>query len=114
MAQEQRIAVVDLGTNSTRLLIAELSEAGAVETLVRRSEVTRLGDGVDASGRLSDAAIERVYDVLATYRELADEHGVADSIAVATSAVRDAENGPELPGRGARALRLRHPDHQRR
>ncbi len=96
MTQERRIAVVDLGTNSTRLLIAELSEAGAVETLVRRSEVTRLGDGVDASGRLSDAAIERVYDVLATYRELADEHGVADSIAVATSAVRDAENGPEL------------------
>lgn len=96
MNQQRRIAVVDLGTNSTRLLIAEVSEAGELRTLVRRSEVTRLGDGVDASGRLSDAAMERVYDVLAIYRELADDHGAADSIAVATSAVRDAENGPGL------------------
>lgn len=99
----QRIAVVDLGTNSTRLLVAEVIGAGQVGTLVRRSEVTRLGDGVDSNGRLSDAAMQRVYDQLAEYRRLADEHEVGRSIAVATSAVRDADNGPEFE----RAVRKR-------
>lgn len=96
MNEQRRIAVVDLGTNSTRLLVANVTEDGEVETLVRRSEVTRLGDGVDSSGRLSDAAVQRVYDQLAEYRQIADEHDASRSIAVATSAVRDADNGPEL------------------
>ena len=96
--------MVDLGTNSTRLLVAEVTDRGEVETLVRRSIVTRLGEGVDSSGRLSGAAMQRVYDALADYRELADEYGVERSIAVATSATRDAENGPEME----QVIRERH------
>ncbi len=89
-----RVAVADIGTNSTRLLIAEVDGAsGAVEELVRRSEVTRLGDGVDASGSLSDAAVERVFDTLAAYRREMDAHEVQTNLAVLTSAVRDASNG---------------------
>ena len=58
-----RVAVVDIGTNSTRLLIADVDpSSGAVEELLRRSQVTRLGDGVDAGGSLSEEAIARVLD----------------------------------------------------
>jgi exopolyphosphatase/guanosine-5'-triphosphate,3'-diphosphate pyrophosphatase len=89
------IAVVDLGTNSTRLLVAEV-EDGRVRELERRSVVTRLGEGVDASGRLADAAMERVFDTLAEYRELIDRHGAETVVAVATSAVRDSGNGDEF------------------
>ena len=91
----QRVAVVDLGTNSTRLLVADV-EDGAVKEIERRTNVTRLGEGVDSSGRLSDAAMDRVLDVLAQYRRLIDDLGAGRVEAVATSAMRDAENGPEL------------------
>jgi exopolyphosphatase/guanosine-5'-triphosphate,3'-diphosphate pyrophosphatase len=64
-----RVAVVDLGSNSSRLLIADVDgEQGGVEELVRSSQVTRLGDGVDASGALAQEAIDRVFAVLDTYR----------------------------------------------
>ena len=86
------IAVVDIGTNSTRLLVARVSD-GSVEELERRSTVTRLGQGVDSSGRLADEAIERVFGALADYRTLIDEHGAGTVVALATSAVRDSENG---------------------
>jgi exopolyphosphatase/guanosine-5'-triphosphate,3'-diphosphate pyrophosphatase len=89
------IAVVDIGTNSTRLLIAEV-EDGRVREIERRSIVTRLGQGVDSSGRLSGDAMERVFKVLAEYRELIDRHGADPIVAVATSAVRDSENGDEF------------------
>jgi exopolyphosphatase/guanosine-5'-triphosphate,3'-diphosphate pyrophosphatase len=90
-----RVAVVDLGTNSTRLLVAEV-EDGSVRELERRSTVTRLGQGVDASGRLAGEAMERVYETLAAYREAIDAHGAETVVAVATSAVRDAANGDEF------------------
>ena len=90
-----RTAVVDLGTNSTRLLIAEV-RGGTVHELERRSTVTGLGRGVDKSGRLADDAMERVYAVLAEHRELIDRHGAERVVAVATSAVRDADNGEEF------------------
>jgi exopolyphosphatase / guanosine-5'-triphosphate,3'-diphosphate pyrophosphatase len=86
---------VDLGTNSTRLLVAEV-EDGEVRELGRRSEVTRLGQGVDSSGALVDEAMERVYATLADYREAIDHHGAERVVAVATSAVRDAANGDEF------------------
>jgi exopolyphosphatase / guanosine-5'-triphosphate,3'-diphosphate pyrophosphatase len=89
------IAVADIGTNSTRLLIARPSGDG-LEELERRTTVTRLGEGVDASGELTPAAMERVHDALAGYAELAREHGATRLIAVATSAVRDAANGEEF------------------
>jgi len=95
-----RVAVVDIGTNSTRLLIADVDAAtGAIEELVRRSKVTRLGDGVDADGTLSNAAIERVFATLAEYRTAIDEHDCVANLAVLTSAVRDATNGAEFAAR---------------
>lgn len=91
-----RIAVADLGTNSTRLLVADVDGDGRLTEIERRTTVTRLGEGVDASGRLAPEAIERVYAALAEYREIAAANGSESSIAVATSAVRDAANGSEL------------------
>ncbi|MEJ7715077.1 MAG: hypothetical protein WKF40_04960 [Thermoleophilaceae bacterium] len=91
-----RIAVADLGTNSTRLLVADVTAAGALEQVEHRTVVTRLGEGVDGSGRLADAALARVHECLADYREIADRLGADRSIAVATSAVRDAENGDQF------------------
>ena len=87
-----RVAVVDLGTNSTRLLVADVG-SGAVEEVERRTTVTRLGEGVDATGRLDDAAVRRVHAALAEYRKLIDGLGAERVVALATSAVRDAENG---------------------
>ena len=93
MPAVSRIGVVDLGTNSTRLLVADV-EDGAVAELERRTVVTRFGEGVDATGRLSDAAMGRVDEALAGYRDVIDRLGAERVVAVATSAMRDAENGP--------------------
>jgi exopolyphosphatase / guanosine-5'-triphosphate,3'-diphosphate pyrophosphatase len=94
------VAVVDIGTNSTRLLIAEVDpQTSTVAELLRRSQVTRLGDGVDAAGSLSEAAIERVFDTLREYRQAIDEHRCKSNLAVLTSAVRDAANGAEFAER---------------
>ena len=96
--EKQRIAVVDFGTNSTRLLVADVVD-GAVEELERRTDVTRLGQGVDRSGRLTDEAMERVFDTVAGYRDVIDGlGGVSRAIGVATSAVRDSENGDDFRG----------------
>jgi exopolyphosphatase / guanosine-5'-triphosphate,3'-diphosphate pyrophosphatase len=89
------IAVVDIGTNSTRLLVARV-QGGRVEELDRESKVTRLGQDVDATGRLAEEAVERVFRVLEEYKRLIGEHGAARVIALATSAVRDSENGEEF------------------
>jgi exopolyphosphatase/guanosine-5'-triphosphate,3'-diphosphate pyrophosphatase len=95
-----RVAVVDIGTNSTRLLIADVDPKGStVDELVRRSTVTRLGDGVDASGSLSPEAVDRTWAVLADYSKLIDENDCAANLAVLTSAVRDAANGPAFTER---------------
>jgi exopolyphosphatase/guanosine-5'-triphosphate,3'-diphosphate pyrophosphatase len=95
-----RVAVVDIGTNSTRLLIAEVDpENGEVQELVRRSQVTRLGDGVDSRGSLSEQAIARAFDTLRGYRAQIDSHDCAANMAVLTSAVRDASNGADFAER---------------
>jgi exopolyphosphatase/guanosine-5'-triphosphate,3'-diphosphate pyrophosphatase len=94
-----RLAVVDIGTNSTRLLIADVSPDGALTQRHRESIVTRLGDRVDATGRLQDDAIERVFDTLRRYRGLIDGHGATATTAVLTSAVRDAANGAQFTAR---------------
>ncbi len=88
-----RCAVVDIGTNSTRLLLADVAPSGEVSDLLRLSRVTRLGERVDSSAGLSEAAIERTCAVLGDYRRLIDEHGCEANLAVLTSAVRDASNG---------------------
>ena len=91
-----RVAVVDIGTNSTRLLVADLEDGRVVRQLTKHSEVTRLGEGVDATGRLSDEPMERVFGVLEAYRDEADELGAELRVGVLTSAVRDAANGDEF------------------
>jgi exopolyphosphatase/guanosine-5'-triphosphate,3'-diphosphate pyrophosphatase len=88
----KRVAAVDIGSNSTRLLITDGT---------RESVVTRLGEGVDATGRLGEAPMRRVLDVLERFKELIDG---APAAAVMTSAVRDAANGAEFARRVTDAL----------
>ncbi|MBV8989877.1 MAG: Ppx/GppA family phosphatase [Solirubrobacterales bacterium] len=91
-----RVAVVDIGTNSTRLLIADVVDRRVTEQVERRTTITRLGAGVDAHGRLRDDAMGRVYATLDEYRPLIDENRSEVALAVLTSAVRDAANGSEF------------------
>jgi exopolyphosphatase/guanosine-5'-triphosphate,3'-diphosphate pyrophosphatase len=88
-----RVAVIDIGTNTTRLLVAE-RRGGEVVELERRTTITTLGEGVDATGRLAQGAMDRVAAAIAEYREVIDELGAERVTAIATSAMRDAENGP--------------------
>jgi exopolyphosphatase / guanosine-5'-triphosphate,3'-diphosphate pyrophosphatase len=90
-----RVGVLDLGTNTTRLLVADVEDGKVVE-LDKRSEITGLGQGVDSSGRLADEAMDRVREALAVYREVVDRLGADELVAIATSAMRDAENGPDF------------------
>jgi exopolyphosphatase / guanosine-5'-triphosphate,3'-diphosphate pyrophosphatase len=95
-----RTAVVDIGTNSTRLLVADVDPiGGAVEDLHRESQVTRLGEEVDAGGKLSEEAIMRVFATLANYRATIERFECEANLAVLTSAVRDASNGEEFTER---------------
>ena len=86
-----RVAVVDIGTNSTRLLVADVAD-GRVSQLERRSTVTRLGRGVDTSGQLAGEAVDEVCRTVAEYIETYEALGVDRVNAIATSAVRDAAN----------------------
>ena len=90
------VAVVDIGSNSTRLLVAQLDDGRVTQELVRHSEVTRLGSGVDVDGRLRDDAMERTFGVLDGYKAEIDQHDCAVGVAVLTSAVRDSANGEEF------------------
>jgi exopolyphosphatase/guanosine-5'-triphosphate,3'-diphosphate pyrophosphatase len=90
-----QIAVVDIGTNSTRLLIADVVD-DQVRELERRTRVTRLGEGVDETGSLSEDAVQRVLATCAEYRAEIDRHSPERIVAVLTSAVRDADNGDRL------------------
>jgi exopolyphosphatase/guanosine-5'-triphosphate,3'-diphosphate pyrophosphatase len=92
-----RVAAVDLGTNATRLLVADVDD-GRVDEIVRRTRITRLGEGVDARRRLLPVPIARVRNVLTDYRREIEELGAERTLAVATSAVRDAENGEAFLG----------------
>jgi exopolyphosphatase/guanosine-5'-triphosphate,3'-diphosphate pyrophosphatase len=102
-----RVAVVDIGTNSTRLLVADVEPSdGSVTELLRQSRVTRLGAGVDSAGGLSREAMERTCAVLADYRVLIDQHGCDANLAVLTSAVRDASDGAAFTERVRRDYQL--------
>ncbi len=91
-AGSKRVAVIDVGTNSTRLLVADV-EGTRVSPVERRSTVTRLGRGVDLSGRLSAEAIEDACAAIGEYVDLLWELGTGTVAMIATSAVRDADNG---------------------
>jgi exopolyphosphatase/guanosine-5'-triphosphate,3'-diphosphate pyrophosphatase len=92
-----RVAAVDLGTNSTRLLVADV-EDGRVDELDRETVITRLGEGVDRRRRLLPVPIARVRNTLVDFRRRAEELGAERTLLVATSADRDAENGEAFLG----------------
>lgn len=91
-----RVAVVDIGTNSTRLLIVDVQDGGVVAEHERHSNVTRLGEGLERNGELGEKPMRRVRSTVAEYRELIDACDVDRALAIMTSAVRDASNGREF------------------
>ncbi len=102
-----RVAAIDMGTNSTRLLIADVDLQGTLCTIERRMRITRLGQGVDANRRLHPDAIERVVDALREFAEVIGAHQVERVRAVTTSAARDATNGTDLLDACERVLGVR-------
>jgi exopolyphosphatase/guanosine-5'-triphosphate,3'-diphosphate pyrophosphatase len=92
-----RVAAVDLGTNTTRLLVADVDD-GRIAEVHRETRITRLGEGVDARKRLLPLPIARVRNVLSDYRRTLERLGAERALVVATSAVRDAENGEAFLG----------------
>ncbi len=88
----QKVAVIDIGTNSARLLIADVA-GDRVTEVERRGKVTRLGRGVDLTGQLSAEGIEAACEAIAHYVAIYREVGIDSVAAIATSAVRDATNG---------------------
>lgn len=99
-ASSHRVAVIDVGSNSTRLLVADVAGRdgdaggdGRISVVERHSRVTRLGRGVDLSGQLSDEAVEAACAAIADYVSICGERDVERIAAIATSAVRDASNG---------------------
>jgi exopolyphosphatase/guanosine-5'-triphosphate,3'-diphosphate pyrophosphatase len=90
-----RVAGIDCGTNSIRLLVADVGDAGLTE-VVRAMEIVRLGEGVDRTGRLSPAAIGRTRVALERYAKTIAETGAQRVRMVATSASRDAENADDF------------------
>ena len=92
-----RVAAFDCGTNSLRLLVAEIdTTAGTSEELVREMRVVRLGQGVDRTGRIAEASLQRVFGALEEFMELVLAHDVKRMRFCATSAARDAENAQEF------------------
>src|SRR3972149_10085106 len=94
-----KLAGIDMGTNTLRLLIAEFSADGKYRTVESGRNITRLGEGVSSAGRLKDEAVERALCVLKGYAGKCSEIHVGGIYAVATSAVRDAANGQEFLSR---------------
>jgi exopolyphosphatase / guanosine-5'-triphosphate,3'-diphosphate pyrophosphatase len=92
-----RVAAVDLGTNTTRLLVADVVD-GRLEELHRETRITRLGEGVDTRKRLLPVPIARVRNALTDYRRTLESLGAERVLAVGTSAIRDAENGEAFLG----------------
>ncbi|MCW2950545.1 MAG: Ppx/GppA phosphatase family, partial [Thermoleophilia bacterium] len=111
MTDTVRIAAVDMGSNTTRLIIADVTRHadGSLthETVLRRSTITRLAEGVDKRGILLPEPITRVRIALTEYRKLAREHGAVFVLATATSAVRDADNGEAFLGEVEHAFAFR-------
>lgn len=95
------VAIIDTGTNSTRMLVARRA-GNELEELARLTTVTRLGEGVDAAGRLGAAARERVSRCVDEYAEIIAAHGVENTLMLATSSVRDSSDGEEFLAQLAR------------
>jgi exopolyphosphatase/guanosine-5'-triphosphate,3'-diphosphate pyrophosphatase len=96
MTATRRLAAIDIGTVTTRLLVADVSADGTIAEVERSTDITHLGEGLTATGRLSDAAMGRVSAVIARYAERMEALGVESFSAMATSASRDAENSADF------------------
>jgi exopolyphosphatase / guanosine-5'-triphosphate,3'-diphosphate pyrophosphatase len=94
--RSERVAAIDVGTNTILLLIAERDPAAGLTIIAESEDQPRLGAGLSATGRLSQAAMTRALDTFARMLELCRAHGVSRIEAVATAAVREAENGKEF------------------
>lgn len=102
-----RLAAIDVGTNSIRLIVAQVEEDGMYRVLDEEREMTRLGAGFTKTGRLDDAAMERSLEAIGKMKAIADGVGVAELRAVATSAVREATNGKMFKREAWRRHRVR-------
>ncbi len=91
-----RLAAIDIGTNSTKMTVADVSAAGLLSVVSEDSDVTRLGEGVDQARRLSDAPMARTLKAVVRFAGAARELGAETVLGVGTSALRDAVNGPEF------------------
>ncbi|MBK8252115.1 MAG: Ppx/GppA family phosphatase [Polyangiaceae bacterium] len=99
----RRVATIDIGTNSVLLLIAESTPTGLVP-VIELATITRLGQGVDRARRLAPEAVERTLECLAHYARVISSNGPMQTIAVGTSAMRDAQGGAEFRERAAAIL----------
>ena len=106
IAARDRVAAIDVGSNSIRLLVAEYDPASGLSVIDEMKDQPRLAAGLAASGRLDEAAIERAMRTLARMREVCRRRGVDRIGAVATAAVREAENGPAFVRRVRRELEI--------
>jgi len=88
----KRVAAIDCGTNTIRLLIADVDAVGHIKEVLRRVEIVRLGEGVDKTGMLAEEALARTFAVTREYAELIRDSGAQQGRFVATSATRDAAN----------------------
>ena len=92
-----RVAAFDCGTNSLRLLVADLDvSTGRATDVLREMRIVRLGEGVDRTGRITDTALRRVWSALEEFTALAEKHGAQKLRFCATSAARDAENSEDF------------------
>lgn len=94
-----KLAALDVGTNTVLMLVVERTADGQIRTLADMSRITRLGRGVDASGALDPDAMTRTLDAIAEFAEKARSLGAERILTAATSAARDATNGPEFLAR---------------
>ncbi|SMP16966.1 exopolyphosphatase / guanosine-5'-triphosphate,3'-diphosphate pyrophosphatase [Desulfurobacterium pacificum] len=94
-----RLATIDIGTNSTRLLISESDERGKIKQLLKLGRVTRLGKGVKKTGRLSKESIEKTIVALKEFKQVIEQYKVDKVIVATTEAARLAENADEFLNR---------------
>src|SRR3954464_12000295 len=90
---QPRLAAIDIGTNTIRLIVAEVENDGTYRILDEEREMVRLGEHLDRTGRLSDEAVERAPAAIGKMKAIADGFQVTETRAIATSAVREAANG---------------------
>ncbi len=104
MTNEKTVAAVDIGTNSVKMTVARRGAEGTLDILFDGTTITRLGKGVDGSGRIADDAAERTLSALADFGERARSLGAQTVAAVGTSALRDATNGAQIVAEAERRL----------